>query len=311
MNNVSIIIPAYNAYNTLRESVESCLEQKNYLKEIIIIDDFSTDETWNLICELKCDFPSIIFGYKNLSKGGNIARNFGFSLSTGDFIQWLDADDLIINNKLKYQLEKFKYDSELDIIYSDWILRTINKNSFIDENHFETQTNDFLLKLLKDDWMPPHSYLIKRKAAVKISELNGWNPKTSVLQDREYFTIAALLGLQYGYVSGLFSVYNRNININSVSKKKQTEKSSSLLNIMNNLISIIETNKLQHIKSIHISYIKTNIMYSEMLSKTKSNIKINFNDIKFQNFYGRTLLVKLLFYFIKRTFSIGLSRYET
>lgn len=210
MSRVSVIIPNYNCEKWLPLTLDSCLHQKRYLKEIIIIDDYSTDKSWDLLQYYKGKYPDMIKIFKNKVKGGNNARNYGFSLSSGDYIQWLDADDQIQKNKFENQIKLFKSDDTIDIVYSDWIL-DIYSNDIVIKREFKKQkeVTDFLKEILCDNWSAPHCYLLRRSIAIKLSEIYAWNPETIVQQDREYFTMAAIAGAKFAYTPGYFATYNR------------------------------------------------------------------------------------------------------
>ena|SRR5450432_217874 len=256
MSVVSVIIPNFNSQEWLPLTLDSCLNQKQYLKDIIIIDDFSTDESWAIIEKYKRLFPDLIKPFRNLEKGGNHARNFGFSMSSGDYIQWLDADDQISPEKYFYQLKGFADDRSIDIVLSDWKLRTYLKGNVIREEikKFE-QKEDYIIEILRDAWSPPNNYLIKREFAERLQNIHAWNPKTSVMQDREYFTTAAILGAKFKYVSGCFSVYNR-WNKDSVSAAKieiryqNLEKILSRAEILLRKQDSIQINRLEKYQNI-------------------------------------------------------------
>jgi glycosyltransferase involved in cell wall biosynthesis len=99
---VSILIPAYNAGAWIGDTIKSAIAQTWTRKEVILVDDGSTDRT----LEIARHFAS-----KNISittqshQGASAARNHAFSLSQGDYIQWLDADDLLSPDKITNQME--------------------------------------------------------------------------------------------------------------------------------------------------------------------------------------------------------------
>ncbi|MBV9672792.1 MAG: glycosyltransferase family 2 protein [Verrucomicrobia bacterium] len=99
---VSILIPAYNAQNWIAESITSAVNQSWGRKEIIIIDDGSKDNT--LTIARRFESPSVrVVSQEN--QGAAAARNKAWSLCQGDYIQWLDADDLLSVNKISHQIE--------------------------------------------------------------------------------------------------------------------------------------------------------------------------------------------------------------
>lgn len=208
MPKVSVIIPNYNCSRWLPKVIETCLIQK-FLYEIIIVDDFSTDNSWTVLKNLQKQNPEKIKIYKNTQKGGNNARNYGFSKSSGDYIQWLDADDFLLAGKFENQIKKFEENPEIDIVYSDWYMHFYENNTFIKRiEHKKSEYRDFTFEILADNWSMSANYLLNKKIAQKLHDIKAWNPQTIVAQDREYFTMAALLGAKFAYTSGFFSVYN-------------------------------------------------------------------------------------------------------
>jgi glycosyltransferase involved in cell wall biosynthesis len=98
---VSILVPAYNAEEWLAESIRSAIAQTWTRKEIIIVDDGSSDHT----AEVARQFASkevVVLSTEN--QGAATARNYALKLSQGDYIQWLDADDLLAPDKVERQL---------------------------------------------------------------------------------------------------------------------------------------------------------------------------------------------------------------
>lgn len=117
---VSIIIPTYNRSKYVIEAVESCLNQSYTNIEIIIIDDGSIDGTEEMVSKLlitKWENRNIIY-IKQSNAGASAARNYGLENAKGDFIQYLDSDDILYPNKLQLQLaEMHKQKSEVCICY--------------------------------------------------------------------------------------------------------------------------------------------------------------------------------------------------
>jgi glycosyltransferase involved in cell wall biosynthesis len=99
---VSILIPAYNAEPWIADTIQSALAQTWPRKEIIIVDDGSCDQTL-LIAQRFASKTVSVIAQKN--QGAAAARNNAFALSQGDYIQWLDADDLLSPAKIARQME--------------------------------------------------------------------------------------------------------------------------------------------------------------------------------------------------------------
>ncbi len=98
--NISVIIPTYNRYKLLKRAIKSVLAQTYIPKEIIVIDDGSTDAT----CNIQRDFPNIIYIYQKNS-GVSAARNRGIEIVQSEWIAFLDSDDEFHRDKLQKQVD--------------------------------------------------------------------------------------------------------------------------------------------------------------------------------------------------------------
>ncbi|MGB3536465.1 MAG: glycosyltransferase [Microcoleaceae cyanobacterium] len=119
---VSVVIPVYNGDRYIVQAVESILNQTYSASEIIIIDDGSTDNTY----EVLQPYQSRIHYVYQENLGVSVARNHGIELSQGEFVAFLDADDVFLPDKLAVQLAVFAAHPNLDIVQSGW--RRVNQN---------------------------------------------------------------------------------------------------------------------------------------------------------------------------------------
>lgn len=99
---VSILIPAYNSEEWIADTLRSAIAQTWPNKEIIVVDDGSMDQTLMIARQFESDILRVV---TQPNKGAASARNLAFSLSHGDYIQWLDADDLLAPDKITTQLD--------------------------------------------------------------------------------------------------------------------------------------------------------------------------------------------------------------
>ncbi|MCL1465901.1 glycosyltransferase family 2 protein [Argonema galeatum] len=121
---ISVIIPAYNAEKTILETIQSLQKQTFTDFEIIVINDGSTDGTVELLNAIE-DSRVKVFSYEN--GGLPVARNRGIDRATGEYITFVDADDLWTPDKLELQLTALRQHPEAGIAYS-WTA-FINENS--------------------------------------------------------------------------------------------------------------------------------------------------------------------------------------
>src|SRR6516225_4031905 len=98
---VSILIPAYNSQEWLAPTIESALDQTWTRKEIIVVDDGSKDRTLEIAKSFVAKGVKVI---EQSNQGAAAARNTAFAASQGDYIQWLDADDLLEPDKIEAQI---------------------------------------------------------------------------------------------------------------------------------------------------------------------------------------------------------------
>lgn len=93
MTSISCIVPCFNASDTLRRAVYSVINQTSPVQEIILIDDCSTDKTWDLIEDLGNYSPLVVHARNIKNIGPAATRNVGWSLAKSEWLAFLDADD--------------------------------------------------------------------------------------------------------------------------------------------------------------------------------------------------------------------------
>ena len=114
---VSILIPCYNAARTVAAAIESALGQSHPAIEVLVWDDGSTDNSGAVIAGYRHDRRFRDCHQSN--RGGNYARNRLLEQAQGDYVQWLDADDVLYPDKISHQLALFKDD--IDMVYCDYL----------------------------------------------------------------------------------------------------------------------------------------------------------------------------------------------
>lgn len=109
---ITIIVPVFNSSDTLEEAYNSLKECGVNNPEIIIVDDGSEDDSWQLISNIAADNPNIIIIRCDENRGGGSARNIGVSRASNDIIFILDSDDILVPGSLLKALNKM---TELDV----------------------------------------------------------------------------------------------------------------------------------------------------------------------------------------------------
>lgn len=115
---VSIVMPAYNAAKTIRASIESIQAQTFQDWELIVIDDGSKDDTASLVAEVALEDHRIRFLQNEKNSGASYTRNRAIELATGEWIAFLDSDDLWKPEKLEKQLALAQAQPEMVVCYT-------------------------------------------------------------------------------------------------------------------------------------------------------------------------------------------------
>lgn len=114
---VSVIVPAHNRPKELREAVESALAQSYRPLEVWIVDDGSTDDTPAVAESLASGHPDLVRSITRLNGGPGAARETGRLAARGEFIQYLDSDDLLLPGKLERQVGALRREPDADVCY--------------------------------------------------------------------------------------------------------------------------------------------------------------------------------------------------
>ena len=114
---VSILIPAYNAEAWIADTIRSAIGQTCEPKEIIVVDDGSTDQTFAVARQFASENVRVV---TQPNQGAAAARNKALSLSTGDYVQWLDADDILASDKIALQLAGVGSEDRKILLSSSW-----------------------------------------------------------------------------------------------------------------------------------------------------------------------------------------------
>lgn len=197
---ISVIIPVYNAVATLAATLQSALVQQDesFKLEIIIVNDGSTDESHIIIDSFKDRCTAIT----TKNRGVSAARTTGLEHAKGDYIQYLDSDDLLIPGKIKQQL-KALIDNSADIAYGDWQKFTQDGAKItITETITKQIDTDAELDIFNNFWCPPAVLLFSRKITNQLI----WKTNLPVIQDARYLLDAAVIS-KFVYVPGIQAQY--------------------------------------------------------------------------------------------------------
>jgi glycosyltransferase involved in cell wall biosynthesis len=203
---VSILIPAYNAEPWIPDAIKSAIRQTWPHKEIIVVDDGSTDGTLAVASKFTRNGVTVT-SQKN--RGASAARNHAYSLCRGDYIQWHDADDVLAPDKISRQLEFAQASKNPFLLLSaEWgrFLYRIQNAKFIPSALWQdlAPIEWLLRKMTLNVWMQPGSWLVSRE----LSEAAGpWDERLSFDDDGEYFCRVILKSQGVPFVPGAKTFY--------------------------------------------------------------------------------------------------------
>lgn len=219
---VSIIIPCYNNALFVKQAIESALRQSYPFKEIIVIDDGSTDDSLTIIRS----FAGQVIWENGSNQGAPTARNRGLELAQGKYIKFLDADDILLPDCLKQQVsqaESFSADKKA-IVYGDalWMDQTgkqlsgyRHKPRHVDEDpiaHIMGQSPLISCPLHRRE------YLI---------EINGFDLSITKGQEHDLHLRLVLAGIEFVYYAGPVFHYREYSSSSRISDSTHDRKRAS------------------------------------------------------------------------------------
>ncbi|BAY80861.1 family 2 glycosyl transferase [Calothrix parasitica NIES-267] len=163
MPKISVVVPAYNSQSTILETIYSVLQQSFSDFELIVIDDGSTDKTLRLLSTVN-DARLKVYSYPN--GGLPAARNRGIVRATGEFISFIDADDLWTPDKLELQLQALQKNTQAGVAYS-WTICMGNDGSSFHPGISETVQGNVYSKLLVGNFIGSGSNVLIRREAIE------------------------------------------------------------------------------------------------------------------------------------------------
>jgi glycosyltransferase involved in cell wall biosynthesis len=256
MDLVSILIPAHNAENWIAATIRSAIDQSWPFTEIIVVDDGSTDRTFSIARQFESDAVRVV---QQEQQGASAARNTAFSLSRGQYIQWLDADDLLHRDKIFRQMQVARTLSPRTVISGAWahFVHRVERARFVPSLLWRDLTPlEFLLyKLGRRAFMQTAVWLVSRE----VTEAAGpWDTKLTLDDDGEYFARVLLASDAIRFVPDA-KVYYRCTGSGSLSSVGvSTKKLESLWRSMRLQVSYLRSlEESERTRAACISYLQS------------------------------------------------------
>lgn len=183
---VSILVPAFNAQEWIADTLRSAVAQTWERKEIIVVDDGSTDQTLAIARQFESNQVRVV---TQENQGAAATRNKAFALSQGDYIQWLDADDLLASDKIARQMEAVEQSqSKRTLLSSAWgrFMYRYRRTRFIPSALWcDLSPVEWLQRKMEQNlYMQTATWLVSRE----LTEVAGpWDTRLLGDDDGEYF----------------------------------------------------------------------------------------------------------------------------
>jgi glycosyltransferase involved in cell wall biosynthesis len=188
---ISVIMACYNSSAYLDEAVSSILNQTFGDLELILIDDFSNDNTLEMANDYKMLDDRVTVIPLMVNSGQAFARNAGIRVARGEWLGILDSDDVAMPSRFEEQLNFAGKNNDLVLIGSN--LKIIDSRSNIIKKHrYPTNHRDLTKRLDLMQAFPPHSSMIYRREVV--NRLAGFNTRFKLSQDRDLWLRLAEIG---------------------------------------------------------------------------------------------------------------------
>lgn len=180
MVEISVIVPCYNVAGFIEEGLRSVLQQTLPPREIICVDDCSSDDTIRIIRRLQEEYPNKISLYINeKNRGATYTRNRGLVIARGEYVQFFDADDLLFPDKFQHQAGVItKHTVRPDMVINNF------KRIYTDgtEKLYQTYEHDAWCALMKALMGITTANLYRRD---KVLEVKGWAEDLASSQEYE------------------------------------------------------------------------------------------------------------------------------
>lgn len=174
---VSIILPTYNRAPFLGKAIASVLDQTHHNLELLVVDDGSTDETPSVIARCACD--KRLRAFKQENRGQSVARRFALSRAQGDFIGFLDSDNIAAVDRIEKCLAYFRDNPSAGVVYGDAITIDENGNE-MHRNNMRRYSGRIVPYMLRDNCVGMNTAIAKRECFREAAE---WKPHRRIADD--------------------------------------------------------------------------------------------------------------------------------
>jgi glycosyltransferase involved in cell wall biosynthesis len=254
---VSILIPAYNAERWLAETIRSALGQAWPNKEIVVVDDGSRDRTLSIARQFASKCVSVV---TQENQGASAARNRAFELCQGDYIQWLDADDLLSADKIAKQMELAQAcKNDRVLLSSAWgaFMYRVSRAQFCPTSLWsDLPPFEWLLRKMGQNLhMQTATWLVSRELT---HAAGHWDTRLSLDDDGEYFCRVILASNAIRFVPDA-KVFYRQPGFDRLSSIDRSDKKleSQFLSMQLHVAYLRSLDESERVRAASLTYLQT------------------------------------------------------
>jgi glycosyltransferase involved in cell wall biosynthesis len=258
---ISILIPAFNERKWIASTLESAIGQTWPRKEIIVVDDGSTDDT--LAIARRFASKGVAFVTQE-HQGAAAARNMALSVSQGDYIQWLDANDLLAADKIERQVLELDRCSSRMLLSSAWgrFMYRHYRAEFVPTGLWrDLSPVEWLLCKVRDNvFMQTATWLVSRE----LTEAAGpWNTRLHVDDDGEYFrrVLLASDGVRFVPQSRVFYRMSGRGRLSQIGRSDRKIE-ANFRSIEANIRCLLSLEDSERVRAACMRYLQTGLVYA-------------------------------------------------
>lgn len=273
MERVSIIITTYKRKKEFEEALKSALTQTYSEFEIIVIDDNVDKEYTEYVTSIINQYPEDVIYKKNEKNlGGSLSRNEGIKIANGEYIAFLDDDDLYEKEKIEKQVKKFQTSEclNLGVVYCHTV--AIDENGRPIKYYKNNVKGDFLINAMEGCIAATTQLMCKRKALEDINYFKDVPCK----QDSTLLLELAGKGYQIDYVPEILTKYRENKSIERISGISEKNLNGELLlwqkvREMYSKVSSRQVKRIEFKKALKIYYMQC---YLKKMNDARETLEI-------------------------------------
>jgi glycosyltransferase involved in cell wall biosynthesis len=227
---ISIVIPTYNNEKYLPEAIESSLEQSYKNIEIIVVDDGSTDNTRELVKQ----YGSKVRYIYQENQGVSGARNTGIKNAAGNYLQFLDADDIILTRKLEIQVDFLENNPDYMVVYSDVRYFYGFDRTKLTQKDFKFYSGNIFKELLQGNFIVVHASLVRKSC---IDNMTLFQSKFDPYEDWDFWLRISYAGYKFYYIDKVLTLCRGHSNNQSFNRLRMAKSGLNVVKSVNNYIN--------------------------------------------------------------------------